>query len=486
MRRRTSLLSVALALVVSSALAQGNPVPFVNQPLVPTSISPGHSAFTLTVNGTGFNPAATVNWNGQPRTTTFVSSGQLQATIAAADLAHATTAAITVVNPPPAGPSNIVYFSVGPTSSSVGFNRIDTPLNLSPAGAVMAYAVGDFNNDGKLDLVVATGSVTIEVFLGNGDGTFQSPISTVFNIQIPFCYDVGSLTVGNFSGSGNLDLAMGFGCDPYTTVVTALGTGSGAFTLGPKGYIIGEPTATGDFNADGYLDLITANEGFTSSDWSVLSVEGRGAGAFVNRGILEAINPYALTIPAVGDFNHDGALDVAVPVWNQDYSTPDVYVLLGEGDGAFRDSSIYHAKSLAERNDNGLSVAAGDLNGDGNLDLVAGDLTIFLGNGDGAFTISQSVSFWEGLYIQLADFNNDGKLDVLLASSSAPYQCGATLFLGNGDGTLQYPQTFATPYTNLAPIYVGDFNGDGKLDFLQFGWNATTQLPVASIFLQSN
>jgi hypothetical protein len=84
-----------------SALAQSNPVPFINQPLVPVTVKPGHGAFTLTVNGSAFASTAVINWNGTPRATQFFSSSQLKATIDAAEVAHAGTASVTVTNPAP-------------------------------------------------------------------------------------------------------------------------------------------------------------------------------------------------------------------------------------------------------------------------------------------------------------------------------------------------------------------------------------------------
>src|ERR1017187_3492528 len=100
-----------LTVFAGSATAQ-NPVPFIDQPLVPDATAPGGAGFTLTVNGAGFVPASVVNWNGSPRATTFVSRSKLTATILASDIAKASTAAVTVVNPNPGGgTSNTQFFS---------------------------------------------------------------------------------------------------------------------------------------------------------------------------------------------------------------------------------------------------------------------------------------------------------------------------------------------------------------------------------------
>src|SRR6266446_1260523 len=103
MKRFTLAAFNVIVFLASSLSGQSNPVPFVNQPLVPSAVAPGGPAFTLTVNGTGFVSGAVVNWNGSPRSTTFVSGSQLSAAISAADISSPSTAAISVVNPLPGG-----------------------------------------------------------------------------------------------------------------------------------------------------------------------------------------------------------------------------------------------------------------------------------------------------------------------------------------------------------------------------------------------
>src|SRR6202030_2713644 len=101
MKRSTLAAFSVIVILATSLLGQSNPVPFVNQPLVPTTVVPGSPAFTLTVNGTGFVSGSVVNWNGSPRATKFVNSTQLTATILASDVAEASTGTVTVTS---AGP----------------------------------------------------------------------------------------------------------------------------------------------------------------------------------------------------------------------------------------------------------------------------------------------------------------------------------------------------------------------------------------------
>src|SRR5437016_14670127 len=93
----------------SATTGTANPIPLINQPLVPDAIKPGGAGFTLIVNGTGFVSGSVAKWNGSTRTTTFVSSSKLRASIPASDIAKPSTAFVTVTNPAPGGgTSNVV------------------------------------------------------------------------------------------------------------------------------------------------------------------------------------------------------------------------------------------------------------------------------------------------------------------------------------------------------------------------------------------
>src|SRR5579872_6976484 len=133
----------------ATLIAQSNPVPFVNQPLVPASIAPGGPGFTLTVNGTGFVSGSTVNWNGSPRTTTFISSSQLTASILSSDIVSAMTASVTVTSPTPGGgTSSVVFMPVREPSTFVSLNT----AGIGGSDAPGFIATGDFNGDGIIDL----------------------------------------------------------------------------------------------------------------------------------------------------------------------------------------------------------------------------------------------------------------------------------------------------------------------------------------------
>jgi hypothetical protein len=309
-----------------------------------------------------------------------------------------------------------------------------------------AVALGDFNGDGKLDLVITNvQDSTVSVLLGNGDGAFQTQVT----------YAVGSdpeaIAVGDFNGDGKLDLAIAnYG---GKTVSVLLGNGDGTFQTQVTYAVGSDPkaVAVGDFNGDGNLDLAVANYA-TSGTVSVLL--GNGNGTFQTQ-ITYAVGNRPDAI-AVGDFNGDGKLDLGVA--NRSAST--VSVLLGNGDGTFQKQVTYTVGSGP------YSVAVGDFNGDGKLDLVVGNgngttVSVLLGNGDGTFQTQVTYAVGDNPYgIVVGDFNGDGIPDLAVANEG-----GATVgvLLGNGDGTFQTQVTYAVGNSPEA-IAVGDFNGDERLD----------------------
>ena len=253
---------------VSSAGA-ANPVPLINQPLIPTAAAPRGAAFALVVNGTGFVAGSVIRWNGSLRSTTFVSKSKLSAAILASDLSSPHTISVTVVNPPPGGGiSNVAFFEITQPTSWVALNN---PTQFSVGSSPFSVATGEFNGDDKLDLAVANDfSNSVSILLGNGDGTFQPTTA----------YSTGSgpmaVAAGDFNADGKLDLAIANSGSGDVTVL--LGNGDGTFQPGVA-YSAGAgpiAVAAGDFNADGKLDLAVANN--SSGDVTVLL--GTGDGTF--------------------------------------------------------------------------------------------------------------------------------------------------------------------------------------------------------------
>ncbi len=230
-----------------------------------------------------------------------------------------------------------------------------------------------------------------------------------------------------------------------------------------------ESVAIGDFNGDGKLDLAVAS--FAQNRVSIAL--GLAGGGFIPPGpnsfstvVGGNPNPNPIFL-AVGDFNRDGKPDLAVVESNNDSVTIllNATTLPSPTTVTFSAPAVnYSVGSLP----NGIAV--GDLNGDGKLDLavanVNGGVSILLGNGDGTFTAASGSPFAAGSIPQevvIGDFDRDGKPDLAVANKFA----GVSILKGNGDGTFQAPTTFAIAGTDLTRhLATGDVNHDGKLDLV--------------------
>jgi hypothetical protein len=441
-----AFLRVTLLFLAAACVAQNNPVPVIFQPLTPDHIAPAvGNPVTLTVRGANFLTTSVVNWNGSPRTTTYVSKTSLHAVINAADVAAAGTGAISVTNPAPGGgTSNVEYLPIHRPQTTVALAEHDyAGENGTNENPVWAGAVGDFNRDGYPDFaVVNTNTATIDVLPGNGTGGFGTTISSPITLQPT------TLIAGDFNGDGKLDL-FGWNVNQENGTVLFLGNGDGTFTQQPNPSINGNYFVTADFNRDGNLDLVTG---------TAISF-GNGNGTFGAQTAFYKSKTGQLYNPIVGDFNGDGILDIAIV---EHIITPTEYYVLdmfeGKGDGTFYKTKTTTLPSVF------TIGAVGDVNHDGKLDIVGNFGVLLLGNGDGTFNVGASIASMSD--IQLVDMNNDGNLDIVGYGSLPGNNLAAiSVQLGNGDGTFQPAQTWsAQALGNYSQMGVADWNSDGLLD----------------------
>jgi FG-GAP-like repeat len=319
-----------------------------------------------------------------------------------------------------------------------------------------SIGLADFNGDGKLDIAVSNyGSNTISVFLNKGDGSFGTPVRTSVNPQ--GALGLGAIVSGDFNEDGKPDLIVATIAGSQSDIVL-LGNGDGSFTEGTKipnsfGFFLARAV---DLNGDKHLDLISGDNGNMSV------ALGKGDGTF-NAAVWVSTGPLANSYLGmdVGDLTGNGKLDFV----GADYvpSTSDLVVFSGNGDGTFQAPTAQLAAgassvALADFNGDGkLDVLIG----------FTSSAAVALGNGNGTFQLTTQLPIYNstltgnGVIVRSADLDQDGKPDALVADYSAGI---FTVVLNDASSIstgMKYSYTSAPGLSDLA---AGDLNGDGLPD----------------------
>lgn len=365
------------------------------------------------------------------------------------------------------------------------------------SGISVDVTLGDLNGDGILDIITA-GSNPGNLRLGNGDGTFGDRIS--FNNSL---IGVQSVTLGDLNGDGLIDLVAAgavWNGRLQGQASVMLGNGNGTFqnplTIATETTVAGSATsidvALGDLNGDGILDLVTSG---LAGQGQASVLLGNGNGTFGSK--ITFLTENSGNGVTLGDLNGDGILDLVTTgeAWDGSRNQGQVSIMLGNGNGTFGTKITIATETSGSGNSSSFDVTLGDLNGDGILDLVTageiwdgsrsqGQASVLLGNGNGTFgnkiTIATETSDSGDAFsknITLGDLNSDGILDLVTsgtASNGSRYQGQSSILLGNGDGTFGSKITIATQTSGSGNAYsegvsLGDLNGDNVLDLVTAG-----------------
>ncbi|MFC7667302.1 FG-GAP-like repeat-containing protein [Hymenobacter humi] len=270
------------------------------------------------------------------------------------------------------------------------------------------------------------------------------------------------VVAGNLNGDAALDLVVANQADNTVSVLLNNGTGTNFTAAGAPIAVSGNPqsAALADLNNDGLLDLLVS---CLSGTINVL--KGNSDGTFSPQPSLNSVGPVQAV--SVADLNGDGNLDLVAPLL---YGGDAGYALIGMGNGTFGFTmSTYTGLPPAAR-----SLALADFNEDGNLDLASasysgvasnGSVSVHFGNGAGSFTLASSFPTAGAFYVVAADLNGDGHADI---ASTNTYATGAPLsvWLGTGGGLFASAITLRLSSGFAYTLSTGDYNGDGIIDLI--------------------
>jgi hypothetical protein len=363
------------------------------------------------------------------------------------------------------------------------FNVNDFPVWAATPG--VKILTGDFNGDGKTDLVAFGGAgwASIPVAFSNGGGSFTVTNFNVNDFPVWAATPGVKVVAGDFNGDGKTDLAA-FGVAGWASIPIAFSNGNGSFTV--TNFAVndfpvwaatpGVKVLAGDFNGDGRTDLVA----FGGGGWASIPIafsNGNGSFNVTNSPVNDF--PAWVATPGVqvlvGDFNDDARTDLVAFGGAGWASIP---IAFSNGDGSFTVTNSNVNDFPAWATTPGVKVLIGDFNGDTRADLIAfggvgwASIPIAFSNGNGSFTVTNFAAnnfpAWAatpGVKILAGDFNGDAKTDLIAfggagwASIPIAFSNGNGSFTVTNDGVPNFPAWVATPGVQ---VLAGAFNGDGR------------------------
>lgn len=407
--------------------------------IVDVTLTPSSSHLTLSKNSLEISPGTSQPFMVTADTSLVSSTPTISVVASSGSLQHSSQLSIPV--------GKVLTLNFSP--------RVD----LSSGGSrPAALAVADFNGDGNLDIAVAnTISNTISVLLGNGDGTFHPPVITQVNVT----NTIGAMVVGDFNEDGKQDLVVATVAGPQVSLLMR-GNGDGTFVQQAPvpqsfGFDVG---AVADLNGDKHIDFVAPSDG------GAAVFLGAGDGTFPTRhDLTNPSSPAAFFGVTVADFNNDGKLDIAAMDYGGTQGIMDTW--LGNGDGTFQPAS---SSPLFYFGGSGMASADLNHDGNQDI-LVgfSNSVEALLGNGDGTFQTNNAKFVYagsangQGVYIVAADMNLDGPPDVVVTN----YVDGTLNIMLNDDANFSTPMSYPNTYKiapNTGDVKVADFNKDGIPD----------------------
>jgi FG-GAP-like repeat len=334
-----------------------------------------------------------------------------------------------------------------PPQTGCAVTQLQQPTNYTTAETPSDVSYGDFNGDGKPDLVTSNYEANaVSVMLNDGNGGFKPAV----------IYPVGtnpkSVTVGDLNGDGKPDLVVANMVGGDLSIL--LGNGTGGFTAAPKVTGMSYPvsTAIGDLNGDGKPDLVVANAG----SYQTTIMFGKGDGTFTFG--FEFFKPEGGLPAAVvtADFDKDGRLDFAVA-----YNNTNRAIVYFNRAGSYIDEA-----RIFDAGDQPIDMVTGDFNGDSFPDLAvanyaSSDITYLTNTKAANFTKSSSAVGRLPRSLAVTDLNGDKLDDLVVASDGTNF---VTTLTSNSSGAPTRKDILA----NVSPsaVTATDFNGDGKPDVI--------------------